>query len=94
MIAPAYPTLLSFFDGLYRPRRLMSGSAKTTQQYHVAIRHFSRFLDRDAMVTDLDEDRLFEILEWFHQGPPALHRLERAKSISWRWPPTPTKKDS
>ena len=71
MLDPAHPTLPEFFSKVYRPRRVLGASPKTAELYAITKRHFGRFLGRDAMVSDLDSDRIAEFLSWFMDGRSA-----------------------
>ncbi len=62
MISSAYPSLASFFNEVYQPRRLLNCSPRTLEQYQIALRHFGRFLGRTPLVTDLDSDRIADFL--------------------------------
>jgi integrase len=61
-------TLRGFFDQVYRPRRLLTGSEGTIVQYGVAIRHFARFLGRPALLADLTEKPIGDFLMSFSRG--------------------------
>jgi integrase len=56
-------TLKEFFDQFYRPLRLRNRSPRTAKSYGDTLAAFSRFLEREAMLTDLDELLIARYLE-------------------------------
>ncbi len=60
--------LQELFDHFYRPRKLLGRSRATAYQYGIQIRHFARFLGREPLTSDLDDDVLAAFLQWFLDG--------------------------
>lgn len=60
---PSSPvTLDEFFEKFYVPLKLLGKSERTSVQYRVTIRMFTRFLHRDATIADLNDEL---IPAWF-----------------------------
>ncbi len=84
MIASVYPSLVEFFNSVYRPRRLLGCSPATVKHYQVAIRHLNRFFGHPATLEDIaDEDRVTEFMEWFSVGrKPATIATQRSQMVA------------
>lgn len=65
--------LTRVYDDYYEPLMLRSGSVKTRELYHISIRHFERFLGRDAVIRDFSDDTLARY---------AAHRRRLPRSIA------------
>ncbi|HVX16242.1 MAG TPA: tyrosine-type recombinase/integrase [Pirellulales bacterium] len=47
----------------YRPKELRGGSIKTDVQYRIQLNHFARYLGREAVLTDLNENVVCAFLD-------------------------------
>lgn len=55
-------TLRDFYTGVYAPLRLRGKSASTKKQYLIQLRHFGRFLGREATFDDLTDETVSAFL--------------------------------
>lgn len=68
VIAAVVPTLRDYFARSYVPRRLVGGSKSRRHQYEVQFRHLHRFLGREPLLSDLDDETLGAAMVWLHEG--------------------------
>lgn len=62
-------TLRDYFERCYRPLRLAGKSPNTVRLYHNTIEQFSRFLEREPTLGDLDDDIVTALLGWIVSTP-------------------------
>lgn len=61
---PDEPTLLQLFETLYRRHRLAGKSAASSKNYRINIRHFSRSLGRESVLSDLTNEAILDAMQW------------------------------
>lgn len=64
-------TIWGMFVKYYKPQRLAGKSPETSRLYRISVRHFSRWLGRPALLSDLTDERV---------GAFSEHRVEVCKS--------------
>lgn len=57
-------TLRSHFLFLYRPKKLFGKSPETVRLYGYTFDYFAQFLGREAVLSDLTDDRVMALMEW------------------------------
>lgn len=87
MIARNNRPLRQFFEDCYRPRRLLGGSASTTRHYRILFAHFHNCLEREPMLTDLEEDTVCRFLAWLaaRQSAVTANKYIEKLSAVWRY---------
>jgi integrase len=85
MIAPA--TLSDLFKQLYQPRKLPGNNPNSIRQHEIVLRHLDRFLQRPAVVTDLEEDTITHFAAWLvserKQSPPTVNKSLSKLRAQW-----------
>jgi integrase len=61
----------------YRPRRLLGKSPNTTRLYNNSIRKYTKWLGRDALVTDLTEEQVTDYLQSLYETDLSPHTVEK-----------------
>jgi integrase len=75
MIRAEKPFLvLELFEGPYRNERLLASPATTLYDYRRAIRLFSQYLERPAVVFDLEKQTLLDFRRWRIESGPRHRR--------------------
>lgn len=80
-------TLKRYFAEVYRPLRLIGGSARTIEGYESVIDLFSRFLGCDASLHHLTDDHLDRFKCWLIQAgrkPVTVNSRQRHLLAIWR----------
>lgn len=78
--------LIDFVANVYRPLRLRGKSPRSVLLHHVAVRNFSKWLERPATLADLDDLTLARYLD-SRAEQVAPHTVERERSAlvaQWR----------
>ena len=80
-------SLWRLFVTSYKPRRLPGRSEKHAQKVRIQLRHFSKFLGREPMLTDLSDDVLAQFLDYMAQGraPATANTARKAVVAIWRY---------
>jgi integrase len=87
MIAPSV-LVRDFYADHYRPLKLRSRSANTRRLYEFSIRNFSRFLCREAALSDFTDDTLGRLMGWMVERgrSPYTVNKERSQLLAiWRF---------
>lgn len=71
-----------FFRDAYIPERIPQCPATTRAEYARAIAHLGRFLERTAVVDDLDKATLVAFRAWRLESPPLFRRAASKRSAS------------
>jgi integrase len=66
---------MQFLDHTYAPLRLCGKSENTLRIYHITIRNFSRYLEREPTLGDLTDDVLAAYLGWLRDQRHSLRRV-------------------
>ncbi|HEV3024688.1 MAG TPA: site-specific integrase [Pirellulales bacterium] len=71
----------------YKKLRLAGRSPRTGHQYDVYLRFFDRYLERPALLTDLDDETVTAFLGWLTAGrsPATVNRARECILALWRW---------
>jgi integrase/recombinase XerD len=71
----------------YKKLRLAGRSPRTGHQYDVYLRFFDRYLERPALLTDLDDETVTAFLGWLKAGrsPATVNRARECILALWRW---------
>lgn len=81
-------TLWAFYLDYFEPLRLRSRSASTKRLYRTTIKTFTRFLDRPAVLADLNDDTVGRYLSWFLGLPRSPYSANKEHSnllAIWRY---------
>lgn len=81
-------SLKPFFDGHFCPLFLRGRSERTRQLYLTTLRNFRKHLERDATLSDLNDDTVSRYLSWFRGLPrsPYSTNKERNNLLAiWRF---------
>lgn len=58
------PLLSTVYEKKYKPQKLRTRSPLTHRAYEITLRHFDRYLERPARLSDLCDSVVSEFLEW------------------------------
>ena len=88
MIAREGQTLESFYRDQYQPLKLRSRSANTKRLYEFSIRNFTRFLGREALLSDFNDETVSRLICWMIERgrSPYTANKERSQLLAiWRF---------
>lgn len=80
--------LRRFYLDLFEPLKLRSRAANTKRLYRTTLENFKRFLEREPLLVDLNEETVNRFLGWFLALPRSPYSVnkERANLLCvWRW---------
>lgn len=79
-------TLSDYFERDYFPRRLVGRSGRTATLYRYTIRLFSKYLGRDALLTDLEDLTISRYVAWLIEdgrAPAGVNKERRQLCSLW-----------
>jgi site-specific recombinase XerD len=82
------PTLRSVFDKVYRPQKLRHASPSTVLQYRINLDRFDRMLGRPAVLTDLNDNTIADLMAYtIQQGrkPRTANKVRDNLLAFWRF---------
>lgn len=74
-------TIEALFTELYVPRRLIEAKPKTIHQHDVARRHLGRYLGREPLVSDLNEQTMLGFIRWLSSEDTKRAAITINKSV-------------
>lgn len=81
-------TVSSVFETLYRRHRLCGKSSQSVENHRINIRHFSRYLERDALLSDLTDDNVLGAMQRLldlGRAPETANKLRVSISAIWNF---------
>lgn len=79
--------LKTVYAELYYPHKLQGRSPHTNAQYLIQLRHFDRFLGRDATLADLTDETVTRCIGWLRQkrAAPTANKFRSHILALWRF---------
>lgn len=82
-------TLFSHYLVLYERQRLRGCSNSTRWQFRINLRHFGQFLGRPAVLSDLTDDTIADVMAWFvmvkKRAPRTANKFRDNMLALWRF---------
>ncbi len=82
-------TLSSHFETLFKPHKLTLSAPSTVYQYRLNLRRFDEYLDRPAMVPDLQDSVIAECMNWMLRtkrlSPASISKFRDNLCCLWRF---------
>lgn len=78
MIASVIPNdLRDYFNRIYRPKKLLGKSERTSKIYLETFDRFAEFLQRKPRLDDLTEENIYGFLDWRLSAGRAFHTVDK-----------------
>jgi len=78
MIAAIVPhDLRNYFNQIYRPKKLLGKSERTSRIYLLTFDRFAEFLQHNPTLADLTEDAIYGFLDWRLSAGRAWHTVDK-----------------
>ena len=78
MIAAIIPhDLRNYFDRIYRPKKLLGKSERTSRIYLLTFARFAEYLKHSPTLDDLCEDAIYGFLDWRLSAGRAFHTVDK-----------------
>jgi integrase len=81
-------TLLSYFCCVYRPRKLRSVAANHIVNYRIQLRHFAKFLGREPVLSDLNDETVGNVMQWLfdnERSARTCNKFRHMMAAFWRY---------
>jgi integrase len=81
-------TLREYYVTIYAPLRLRSRAKRTKQLYETTLRTFAKYLGRQPMLRDLNNDEVNKYLAWFRdlgRSPYSTNKEHANLTAIWRY---------